>query len=236
MILRFDSVVNSRETLESAISAVLPSDLVHQAFSAVTAINTPDNLEGITGVVVRIKEIFIIENGRKGPFGQRADIYPIVLVANGQSQNPIEFSLPHMFQGIKDREKLPILDPGIAITRTFNSVPNFLDFHVLVMRSKERRREFAKALNETLNSDEGKSIINSVGTLVTGATAGVVLNISSALLQVYLKFLGAEDDEQLFYGVGSFEKELDSLGIGKEHVFTDKKHARVTIEILGLRE
>lgn len=233
MLLIPDAVLAPGAELTDSLSRVLPETAIPQVIETIASSHTTP--AGLTGVVVRVKEIFIIRNksGVLG-IGNSADIYPIILVANGESQDPVKFSLPNMFNNIGDRMALPIAEPGIDVSRNFNNVPEFLDIHVLLMKSKKKQRDFATALTTTLASDEGKSIIDSIGKLVQGGTAGIVLNISSALLQVFLKFLGAQEDKQLFYGVGSFDKQIDALGIGKEHVFTDNNFARVTIEIIGI--
>jgi len=241
-----DLLYSPKNQLEDALTRVIPLEAVPEAVDAVTRVSKaqPDNtLDGVKGVVVRVESIEVINNKRTGSFwgafgGDRdADIYPIVLVANGGSDIPIEFSLPHMFNGIRDGDHLPIAKPGITVQRNLDSLPLFLDIHILLMRSLSKQREFAKAMDAALESPEGKSIVGTLKTAITGvnAAAGVALNLSTSLLQLYLDFLGAEKDKQIFYGVGSLEQQPDALGIGRTHEFTDGKNARAIVKVEAVR-
>ena len=232
-----DVVYEPRILLEDALGAVIPdADSIDHAVESVTDLNP---LNGLQGLVVRVNEIFIKDNRRSWPLGigdRPADIYPIFLVANGGNNEPVKFELPGIFNGVLNNSRLPIAEPGLTIHRDLSSVPQFLDIHVLAMRSRQSQRDFATALNEALESDEGKSLINTMQTISSTANAGVGIAVGAAtsLLQLYLRYLKATKDKQLFYSVVSLEKHPDVFGIGRTYTLEHERFGHVIIEIHGI--
>ncbi len=195
---------------------------------------TASALGGFRGVLVRVRDIQVLDNHSNRLFGgdAAADVYPIVMVVSDGGQGAYEIAHLPVFNGIFDGDFLPIaghLDVG-----RFGRMPSFIDVHLLLMRSNERQRDIAKAIDDALQSDDGKAAVVALNALVTAANpiAGAAVGIARDILQVVTRVLSNEKDEQIFYGVGSFAKDPDNLGIGIAHPFTDQRNARATIEIV----
>lgn len=207
--------------------------------STLSSKSNNSTLNGLKGLIVKVSEIYIKDNRRGLPLSNRdlpADIYPIFLVSNGGSKEPVRFELPGIFNGVKDNSNLPIAKAGLAIHRDLTTVPQYLDIHVLVMRSLKKKRDLAKALNEVLESDEGKSLIDTIGDLskITNAGIGISVGAASTLLQLFLKYLKGLKDKQLFYSVISLDRQPDHLGIGNSYKLEHEEYGHAMIEVHGV--
>lgn len=191
---------------------------------------------GVTGVAVKVTGIQV-KDTRPGVFGSaRADVYPIFLAVLGPSSDPVAFATLSVFNDVVPGASLPIspvAPPTIA--RQLGAVPRAIDVHVLLMRSRERTRDVAKAIEAARASPEGTKIVTTIATALATtnpATAGLV-TLASELLGLVCRILSDAKDRQLFYAVASVE-ETDGLGIGTPIVLEDDG-ARVELEIRGLR-
>ena len=221
------------------MASVLVPDTVYQppraAVSAQAAGAAP--LNNLKGVIVRATKINILNNHKTGILGgKEADIYPIVLVASDQGQQPAQLGSPGVFNDIVNGDDLPIADPGFTVARSLGAVPSFLDIHVLVMRSLQHQRDVASAIQTALQSTDGQAAMTALKTLLTSANpiAGTAVAMGTSILSIVTKVISQAKDEQIFYGVTSLERDPDNLGIGVTHVFTDDRNALVNVQVLGL--
>ncbi|HUA33830.1 MAG TPA: hypothetical protein VMA09_09520 [Candidatus Binataceae bacterium] len=222
------------------MASVLVPDTVYQPPRAAVSAQAagPAPLDNLKGVIVRATKIQIQNNHKTDLLGRKepADIYPIILVASDQSQQPAQLGSPGIFNGIFNGDDLPIADPGFTVERSLGAIPSFLDIHVLVMRSLQHQRDVAQAIQAALQSTEGQAAMTALKTIVTGANpiAGTAVAMGTSILTIVTKVLSQAKDEQIFYGVTSLEREPDNLGIGVTHVFTDDRNALVNIQVVGL--
>ena len=221
------------------MAAVLVPDIVYQPPRAAEVQSEgAAPLTILKGVIVRASKIQILNNHKTGILGKKeaADIYPIVLVASDQGQQPAQLASPGVFNGIFNGDNLPIADPGFTVDRSLGAVPSFLDIHVLVMRSLQHQRDVAQAIQTALQSPQGQAAMTALKTIVTGANpiAGTAVAMGTAILAIVTKVISQAADEQIFYGVTSLERVPDNLGIGVTHVFTDDRNALVNLQVLGL--
>jgi hypothetical protein len=230
----------AKATIPRAESTKLVPDVVYRPTRSAAprmAVAGPSPLNGLKSVVVRVSQIRVLDNHASGFFGgdAAADVYPIVLVTSDNGAQPAQLGSPGIFNGIFDGDRLPISAPGFTVSRSLNAVPSFLDIHILVMRSKERQRDIAKAIADALTSQEGKSATAALTALVTGANpiAGTALSIGTSILQIVTNILAQGKDEQIFYGITSLERDPDSLGIGVTHSFTDDRNALALVQVVG---
>ncbi len=216
-------------------------DVVYRPTRAVTprlAMAGPSLLTGLTGVIVRVSRMQILNNHNQGLFGrdEAADVYPIVLVASDKGTQPAQLASPGIFNGIFDGDDLPIAAPGFDVSRNLSAVPSFLDVHVVLMRSLQHQRDVAGAINQALQSQQGQAATSALTTLLTGVNpiAGTAMSIGTTILQIVTNVLAQGKDEQIFYGVTSLDQSPDALGIGVTHIFTDDRNALVQLQVLGL--
>jgi len=234
MLLIPNVIQRPRKEIEAAI-AKIPDErkLAIEKVLATPLKKSP--LDDATGVFVRFKEIKVLDNHASFlVWDVSADIYPIVMVISDASEKPYQISFMNVFNGVKDGDSLTITH-GLDLARTYSCIPRFLDIHVVVMKSNERTRNIAKAVSEALSSVDGKNIITTLGDAVSGANpiAGTVVTIGTSLLSLITGYLSKEKDEQVFYGVASFENDPDALGIGKIWPLTDKKNASIFFEVIA---
>jgi hypothetical protein len=224
---------------EVSMSSVLIPNTVYRP-GAVAGANAAKSapLNNLKGVLVRVPEIQILNNHKTDLLGRKeaADIYPIVLVASDQGQQPAQLASPGIFNGVFNGDRLPIAPPGFTVDRSLASMPSFLDIHVLVMQSKQHERDVAQAIQNALQSDQGKAAMTALQTILTGANpiAGTALSIGASILQIVTNVISQSKDEQIFYGVTSLERNPDNLGIGITHVFTDDRNALVQVAVIGV--
>lgn len=238
MTLLPDVGIIASEQLADTLAAHVPEKAVAAALDSMTVATEP-TLEGLTGLIVRVKRIHVIDNRKSVVLGGNpaADVYPLFMVASGKSERPVEIALPRTFNGIRDRQDLPIGE-GFSIARHFDQLPPFLDIHVAVMRSLAGQREVAAALQTLSDSDEGKGMMTTIQTLMTAAhpLAGSTFGIGASLLNLVLKYMGAQQDRQIFYGCFSVERTPGGYGIGRLLNVSHKERAEVDFEVLPVRD
>jgi hypothetical protein len=195
-------------------------------------------LRGLTGVVVRFKEIRILDNHASTILGKdkSANIYPIVMAVSDAASNAYDLATRNVFNDIKDNDCLPIAN-ALSVARYYSRIPLFLDIHLAIVKSNERTRDVAKMINEAVTSEEGQAITTTLNTVISGANllAGTITSIATSLLALITDCIAKTKDEQIFYGVASFEDDPDNLGIDGLKIMTDEKNARAAFEVIGQR-
>jgi len=192
-------------------------------------------LDGLTGVFIRFTKMHILDNHTSFLFWDTAaDVYPLVMAVSDAADQPFQLQFQSVFNDINDGDILPIAN-GFDFARTTKDIPNFIDLHVVLMRSAEKTRQIAQAVNEALASEQGKNITDSLSSALSGANplVGTAMSIGASLLSLVTAWLSKEKDEQIFYGVASYAQDPDNLGIGCKQILTDKKNAVVEFEIIG---
>ncbi len=174
-------------------------------------------LAGLSGVTVRINDVYI-RNNHADVIGIdiSTDVYLVAMVVS-QKGTSVEAIRPFgVFNGIYDDMQLPITHAW-AIDRQLDGVPEFLDVHVVVMRSMQGQRELATEILAAMKTDEYAAAQTALTTAVTSANpvAGTVLSVAEGLFQVVMGIVAKQKDRQIFYGVASFEDSPDDLGIGR---------------------
>ncbi|BBL76224.1 hypothetical protein [Methylomagnum ishizawai] len=243
MVLVPNFVDDPRQARHAAM-ARLPTESGNDFMAALRTPSERSPLTGLKGLFLRFNQIRVMDNhnailGVDTP----ADVYPIILVTSDAADLPYQFQTSRVFNDIKDMDTLPINDPndgdsGLDVARIVTAgdkTPRFLDIHVVLMKSNEKSRDINKAIHDALESDTGKSLANTLGTAATAANpvAGVIVNAGTALLSLVTGILAGQKDEQIFYGVASYEADPDHLGIGGRKFMTDRKNATVIYEVVG---
>jgi hypothetical protein len=190
-------------------------------------------LNNINAVHIRFKELKVIDNHTSFiSWDSPADVYALAFAVNDVSQKTYDISTAGIFNGIKDNDDLPSVSQ-LDIVRTFNNPPHFLDIHVLVLKSSQKKRDLAKSVNDALSSPEGAGFSSTLNTAISNSAAGEILHVTTSLLSHITTVISLDEDEQLFYGILCLEDDPDDLGIGKSWVLTDNKNVRVTFEVVG---
>ncbi|MDD2336150.1 MAG: hypothetical protein PHD01_06205 [Geobacteraceae bacterium] len=234
MLLVPNVIQRPRKEIEAAITQIP----LERRMAIETVLSTPlkvSPLDGASGVFVRFKEIKILDNHASFlGWDVSSDIYPIVLAVSDAAEKPFQISFASVFNDVHDGDSLPITN-GLDFARISSRIPRFLDIHVVLMKSNEASRDIAKAVNEALSSQDGKNITATLGAAISGVNpiAGTIITIGTSVLSLITGYLSKEKDEQVFYGVTSFENDPDGLGVGKTWVLTDKKNASIIFEVIA---
>jgi len=234
MILVPNVVTRPKKDLQTVL-ARLPDGQQGKVNSLLSLRSENSPLINLTGVFVRFHQIRILDN-HSSILGVdiSADVYPIIMVVSDASDSPYEFKFLSVFNDVKDLDTLTI-DHGLDVARNYSGkIPRFFDIHVVLMKSNERTRDIAKAIQEAINSETGKALQTTITTAINAANpiAGVIVSAATSLLSLITGILSKEKDEQIFYGVASFEDDPDNLGIGSQRMMTDKKNATIIYEVI----
>ena len=207
------------------------------AVSAQLASRASDSaLLGLTGITVRIDSIQVLDV-HASFLSSSADIYPVVGVVTSDTKEPFQARTLNVFNGIRNGDYLS-MTPQWDAYRDLADVPKFLDLHVLLMKSNQGPRNIGAELQEAMGSNTVKTALGALATAVGAANplAGVISTLGASAFQLVTSLLSNEKDEQIFYGVASFEDDPDDLGIGRPWTLRDEKpNACVKFEILGRR-
>lgn len=188
------------EALPTEESLVLTPTL----FPQVVSTHTLESSAVVSGIVVRVPEILILDT-RPGFFeGSAADVYPLFLVVMGPGVEPVSYQGLSVFAGVEPGSKLPV---QLTIARALTGAPTYVDVHVLLMRSRVKLRDTAKLAADIMASEEAQTLIREIGTLVSvqQPLAGAAVGLTSKLITLLCQRLSEAKDRQIFYGVASFE-------------------------------
>lgn len=191
-----------------------------------------------TKTTIQIDSVKVIDNHTGTLWWDRdADIYLIGAVITNKADTPIVINTldnDRVFNGIRDENMLSITN-HLTLSRIYNGIPDFIDLHLAVMKSNEHSRNFNKYINESLESEQGKSLTSALTTLLTTSNPllGSISAMGTSLLSLVTDYLSKREDEQIFYGVSSFELYPDNLGMGKKWHMTDNKNADIEFQIVG---
>jgi len=238
MILRTDAIIQPRYEILRALGSVLPDARFAAVREALESSLRPDGspLRGLEGVTVRFRRAHVIDSHGRFDWELAADVYPLIAVVSDAAPFPVEMKALGVFAEVDDASDLPT-GSGWDVIRTFDRPPSFLEVHVVLMRSRQGIRDTVAQLAAALDTAAARTLTAALGAAVAGAapaTRGTV-PAAAALLGLVASYLAKERDEQLFYGVASFEDDPDDLGIGRVWRLTNHADARVDFEILPRR-
>lgn len=163
----------------------------------------------------------------------RAQVYVVTVVTDDVSKNPFCIALK-TFDNVANKDYLPFGPAGVAIYRSpRDSTPEFLDYRILVMASRERIRNAGAVLAGILNDESYKSLMNEVSLVVAAgnAPAGFIIRAADSLLGIVAKLMKADYDRQIIYIAGSFDQAFDQLGIRYNVIEQDTSGAKVSYQV-----
>jgi hypothetical protein len=238
MILRTDAIIQPRYELLRALSSALLAARFESIREALEAAHRPESspLRDLSGVTVRFGKAHVIDSHARFDWELTPDVYPLIAVVSDAAPRPVEIRALGVCNEVDDIGDLPT-GAGWDVPRTFAGTPSFLDIHVILMRSKQGIRDTAAQLAAVLDTAPAQALTSALSASIAGASPAArgTVAAAGALLGLVVSYLAKERDEQLFYGVASFEDDPDDLGIGRVWRLTDHARARVDFEILPHR-
>jgi hypothetical protein len=235
MLLKTDAIIQPKYEIIRALASVLPDARFEAVREGLESDRRPESsaLHGLEGVTVRFSRAHVIDSHARFDWEIAADVYPLIAVVSDGAEGPVEIRALGVFSEIDDATDLPT-GSDWDVLRAFDRTPSFLDVHVILMRSRRGIRDTVAQLAAALDTAPAKALTAALGAAVTSAepAARSTVAAAGALLGLVVSYLAKERDEQLFYGVASFEDDPDDLGIGRVWRLTNHVDARVDFEIL----
>ena len=146
----------------------------------------------VVGVTLHVTRIQVLDT-HKGWFdGEVADVYPMYLLLVGPSAAPVQWGPWTMYNDVRPGDTLPIAaNAPPTILRSLTSLPAYIDLHVVIMRSREKSRDFGAAVKAALASDAGKALVQAAQAAVSTANpaAGVAVGVGKELLEMVASYL-----------------------------------------------
>ena len=233
MFLVPNILIRPKLEIQRVLSSYLSGDRLSAAMNTMTKRPPISPLDSLSGMSFRFKEIKVMDNHASFlNWDSPADVYAMAFVTSDASPKPFDITFTGICNGVKDNNELPNVNV-LDIARTFNSIPHFQDIHVVVMKSSQSKRDIAKAVSDALLSSEGTGLVGTLNHTFENLASGEVLHVATSLLSHICTNISNDTDEQLFYGIISFEDDPDDLGLGKTWVLTDNRNVKVSFEVVG---
>jgi len=185
----------------------------------------------IKDVEMRLKEVFIFDNRDPG----KGDIYLITVVTDNLASEPFTFQVK-TFEDVSDNEALQIGPAGLSIyMNPQGKIPRFLDYRILVMESDHEIRKASDILNDIRNNDQFKTVRDNLIAMAVTEQPTVTLITAAAdlLIELISQILIMNKDDQIIYIVGSFNNNIDDLGVKYGPIAHKNKYARVKYQVVA---
>lgn len=188
------------------------------------AATPPDRELHARAIRLQLRSVQVVD-GLQGfwgtPIGNATGVYLITTVIDGTDREPISFQ-GKTYQRIANGDLLP---PGSAHEpdAAFNvylregDMPRLLSFSVVVFRSNEAIRDFAKVIVDICADERYKTLSGIVNTAATAANPafGTVWQVAEAIVGLVGEYLKAKPDDQLGYYQANYTNVFDNLGVGR---------------------
>lgn len=184
----------------------------------------------------RLNSVRILDSS-DGVFDKKNEVALLAITIDSNSADPIQFSTPATFVGIRKDDLLPLGDDGLGMyyskPRRF---PDYLGLNLLIIEDDKAIRDAGAAIQRVRKSPEYKAILTTTQTLATAANPayGALITIGDALVGLTAKMMAQNKDDLLVYFAATHTRAFDGLGIGR-HTFHQPGRARVQYEILAKR-
>jgi hypothetical protein len=162
---------------------------VHAAGAKVDAL-------GNVGLTVSFKQVQILDAQAGGFDWGRGEVYVVTSVLDGSGKQP-DFKT-QMFEGIHDRDFLPLGDGGMLVGLIQN--PRwFVDLHMLIMESDEDIRSIGEAIEQARKDSKLSEAAKAVGALAAFDPTKItlVVNAVDAFLAILAGILSANGDDHI---------------------------------------
>ncbi|MFD2935388.1 hypothetical protein [Spirosoma flavum] len=180
-------------------------------------IPTSDN---ISGIELRLSQVFVKENGtiRFPPFPGFSKLYVTTIVISDLG-NVIQTLDLKGFPKVGDNEELPVDRTIFFYQKTDSSPkpPSQIHVFISVIKSKQALRDVGKVMTSLKNDEEFAGIVSTIKSIAKDATAaGQISDLVLQVTSIIGKFLGNVQDKPLFSWFKSFTNlggEFDNAGI-----------------------
>lgn len=182
----------------------------------------------------RLNRVRILDS-MDGVFDKKNEVALVAITIDSNADEPIQFSQPAPFVGIRKGDLLPIGDAGLGMYYSRpERFPKYLGLNLLIVEDDKAVRDIGASITRARNSPEYKAILTASQTLATSANPayGALITIGDALVGLTAKMMEKNKDDLLAYFAATYTRAFDDLGIGK-HTFLQPDRARVQYEILA---
>jgi len=182
----------------------------------------------------RLNRVRILDS-MDGVFDKKNEVALVAITIDSNSDDPIQFSRPTPFVGIRKNSLLPIGDSGLGMYfSTPARFPNYLGLNLLIVEDDKAIRDLGASITRVRKSPEYKAIRTASQSLATAANPayGALITIGDALVGLTAKMMEQNKDDLMAYFAATYTRAFDDLGIGK-HTFHQAGRARVQYEILA---
>jgi hypothetical protein len=194
------------------------------------------SVAGARTITLKLREVTIFDHFDgflfDGFLNPSMEIRLVSVVIDSNQDEPIKFSSPNAYQGIKPLKPLPINSSGLALYFSNpNALPKFLDFRLLVIEDDQDVRNAGEAIAQLRASAEYATILNAAKLAAAATSYAALLPIGDALLGLLGAYMRQDKDDLISYFHATHTLAFDNLGKGT-HVFHQDKRSRVKYEIL----
>lgn len=182
----------------------------------------------------RLNRVRILHNF-DGLFDRKNEVALVAITIDSNAADPIQFSPPAPFVGIRKDDLLPIGDAGLGMYFSKpERYPSYLGLNLLIIEDDKAIRDMGASIQRVRNSPEYKAILTTSQTLASSANPayGALITLSDALVGLTAKMMTRNKDDLLAYFAATYTRAFDDLGIGK-HTFHQDERAHVQYEILA---
>jgi hypothetical protein len=182
----------------------------------------------------RLNEVILLDNF-DGFFDRRNEVQVVAVTIDSNVADPIQFSTPHSFVGIKKNDRLPLGDAGIGMYQSSPaSFPKYLHLNLLIVEDDAGTRELGTAINRVRETEEYATILETTKALVAVGNPAYssLLGLGDTVVGLLAKMLEQNQDDIIAFFAGTYSLAFDNLGVGR-HTFHQNERARVQYEILA---
>jgi hypothetical protein len=182
----------------------------------------------------RLNEVILLDSF-DGFFDRRNEVQIVAITIDSNVADPIQFSPPHSFVGIKKNDRLPLGDAGLGMYQSSPaSFPKYLSLNLLIVEDDAGTRNLGKAINHVRETDEYGTILDKTKELVGGLNPAysALVGLGNTVTGLVAKMLEQNQDDIIAFFAGTYTLAFDNLGVGR-HTFHQGERARVQYEILA---
>jgi len=182
----------------------------------------------------RLNDVILLDNF-DGFFDRRNEVQIVAVTIDSNVADPIQFSTPHSFVGIKKNDRLPLGEAGLGMYQSSpTSFPKYLNLNLLIVEDDAGTRNLGKAINHVRETEEYATILDATKSLVGGGNPAysALIGIGDTVMGLVAKMLEQNQDDIIAFFAGTYSLAFDNLGVGR-HTFHQDERARVQYEILA---
>ncbi len=147
------------------------------------------------------------------------EVQVVSMLVDGLSKDPVSVRL-EAWEQVEDGADLPILEPGISLYRHEGAPPPFLDWRLLIIESDSGVRDTGKLVAALGDHADWRALSTALRELLApgNPVLAAVVIVTAELMKVVGSVLMANRDDQIAYLAVTYDRDLDSLGLGRHVV------------------